>query len=181
MWIKFSYYLCHGCGKIWSNVKTKCFIVFWDFMVYIVLNYYVITYSTKNVTEDNYLRMTQKRWKLGGSVWKKINQTGDEKIKKTIEKFAIIINKSVLACQYKFLVILYRLTGWLQKCIKTITIPRFRLICFVTMGKNKIANPPLSHCWVLPHWMTCHGGVGLTLYDCRFIWDFYLVIQFHIV
>lgn len=137
------------------------------------------------MTEDNYLRMTQKRWELGGSVWKKINQNGEEKIKKVNEKFAIIImNKSVLACQYKFPVILYRLTGWLQKCIKTISIPRSRLICFVTMGMNKIANPTLSHCWVLPHWIAWiarHGGVGLTLYDCRFIWDFYLVIQFHIV
>lgn len=42
-------------------------------MVYIVLTY-VIIYSTENVTEDNYLRMTQKRWELGGSVWKKLTK-----------------------------------------------------------------------------------------------------------
>lgn len=110
-------------------------------MVYIVLNY-VIIYSTKNVTEDNYLRMTQKHWELGGSVWKKINQTGDEKINKVNEKFAIIMNKSVLACQYKFPVILYRLTGWLQKCIKTITIPRSRLIImFCGHGHEQNSQP----------------------------------------
>lgn len=84
-------------GKIWSNVKTKCFIVFWDFMVYIVLNNVINYLFNQNVTKGNYLRMTQKRWELGGSVWKKINQNGDEKVN---EKFAIIImNKSVLACQ----------------------------------------------------------------------------------
>lgn len=59
--------------------KQSVLYVFWDFMVYLVLNY-VIIYLTENVTEDYYLRMTQKRWKLGGSVWKKTNQTGNEKI-----------------------------------------------------------------------------------------------------